>query len=131
MYIIPIRSNKNNGDTSPLAELNEIPSSNEQVIPNGNQPSDTKPKRKLYLKDSFDNPLSTSDTQDLNTAIDRVTSDSEFEKTVLKKKNPKGLTETNPLISDEGKPSKKDKSELNLSGKKEKKGKLIPLDGNE
>lgn len=41
-------------------------------------------------------------------------------KNCSKEKNPKGLTETNPLISDEGKPSKKDKSELNLSGKKKK-----------
>ncbi|MBP7280822.1 MAG: hypothetical protein KBA66_04560 [Leptospiraceae bacterium] len=126
----PYRSNKNSGETAPLKELNDTPTQQEPVIPTENNNNETKPKRKLYLKDSFDSPLYNSESQDLNTAIDRVTNDSEFENKILKKQksNKKGITDSNPLISDEGKTQKREKTNINPS---EKKGKLIPLDGNE
>jgi hypothetical protein len=132
-----IRSYKKKGDTSPLAELNDVPPSQETPIPYGteNQNQDLKPKRRLELKDNFDNPLTNSDNRDLNSVLDRVNTDSSLDKKILtKKESNKRRKDSETSPSNEPEPLKKDTGKLTLpdkTQKQEKKGRLIPLDGNE
>ena len=134
-----IRSLKRKGDTSPLAELNDVAPSQELpfVTPTRSESSnpDAKPKRKLYLKDNFDNPLSNSDTRELNTALDKVNTDLHPERKILNRKesNSDSSTNSNSQIAKEPTTGKKDTGKLVVpekSDKQDKKGKLLPVDGN-
>ncbi len=134
-----IRTLKRKGDTSPLAELNQVAPSQEipSVAPAQEEGSDgnLKPKRKLYLKDNFDNPLSSSESRELNSVLDKVNTDLHSEKKILNKKEPnkdKGNLSDSPTNNESG-ATKKDTGKLVIPeklDKQDKKGKLLPLDGN-
>ncbi len=133
-----IRTLKRKGDTSPLAELNDVAPSQEipSVAPTRNEGSnvDLKPKRKLYLKDNFDNPLSSGDNRELNSVLDKVNTDLHPEKKILTKKdsNKDRMNTMDLPTSNESGASKKDTGKLvvpELTEKQDKKGKLLPVDG--
>lgn len=127
-----IRSLKRKGDSSPLAELNDVPATQEFPIPNRNENSESNKgkKRKLYLKDNFDDPLSGSESRDMEGIFDRVNTDPNSEKKILNRKDSKDKIDSTGNME---LPTKKTGS-LETEGnpqKKDTKGKLLPLDGNQ
>lgn len=126
-----IRSLKRKGDTSPLAELNDVPTSQEVPIPSRNESGDSSrtKKRKLYLKDNFDNPLSGSENREMDALLDKVNTDLNSDKKILNRKDPKEKSETNSSIELPNKKTGSVESDVNLQ-KKDTKGKLLPIDGN-
>lgn len=120
-----IRSYKRKEGTSPLAELyyDSVPT---QDSPNPSPDREQKPKRKLQIRDNFDSPYYGS--KELNSALDQVNTESSYEKKILTKKDSNKIKQ-NDSVNIETNNSKKytDKS----LQKEDRKGKLIPLDGNE
>lgn len=132
-----IRSFKRKGDTSPLAEINDTNTISEIPIPAREEPTESqKPKRKLYLKDTFDNPTSNLENGGSNSGLDRMNIDSNRAKKILNKKESNKINKDGSETSRVNEPEtlKKETGKLVIpekTQKKEKKEKFFPLDGNE
>ena len=133
-----LRAFKRKGETSPLAELNDTAPSQEipTVTPTRNENTDPtqKTKRKLYLKDSFDNPSSNTESREINSVLDKVNTDMHPEKKILnKKESSKDSQNANDTKNtDESRLLKRNTGKIEVPEKSEnqdKKGKLLPING--